>query len=128
MLYFCGSQNSAEYFQIYDQVRDSLNIEEKAVNIERDKIQSAFENREHEMQLLNNQRRLKLSIAILILLILTGILLFFLLRYRSNLEKEKLEKALSQSRENELELALELRNKELVSKSILLCTKTSSKT
>lgn len=112
-------RKAATYFQIYDEVRDSLNIEEKAVNIERDKIQSAFESREHELQLLNNQRRLKLSIAILILLIFTGILGFFLLRYRSNLEKEKLEKALSQSRENELELALELRNKELVSKSIL---------
>ena len=114
-----NSQKSAEYFQVYDRIRDSLNIEEKAVNIEKEKIQESFKNKEKEMELANSKKRLQLGVVVLALLLLSSILFFFLLRYRNNLEKEKLENELSQSRENELKLALELRNKELVSKSIL---------
>ncbi len=112
-------QKSAEYFQQYDRIRDSLNIEEKAVNIEKEKIQASFKDKEKEMELMNSQKRLQFGVVVLLLLLVSSILLFFLLRYRNNLEKEKLENELSLSRENELKLDLELRNKELVSKSIL---------
>ena len=112
-------EEAAQYFQIYDQIRDSLNIEEKAVNIEREKIQYAFKVKESETELANNKKSLKLVYAILLLLFVLATLVLFLLRYRSNLEKEKLGKQLALSRENELKLALELRNKELVTKSIL---------
>lgn len=46
-------------------------------------------------------------------------LFLIIIQYRNKLEKERLEKDLSKSKENELKLILELRNKELVSKSII---------
>ena len=107
------------YFQKYDNIRDSINIEEKAVNVEREKIESSFRDKEQTLELENNKKRLNLVSAILVLLIITSVLLFLIIRYKNNLYKEKLENDLVASRENELKLELELKNKELISKSLL---------
>ncbi len=112
-------KKSTEYFQQYDNVRDSLNIEEKAVNIEKGKIEADFKNKEQKLELENSKNRLRLLSVILILIVLISALSFFLLRNKNNLVKEKLEKELSLSKANELKLDLELRNKELVSKTML---------
>ncbi|WP_072997648.1 tetratricopeptide repeat protein [Epilithonimonas mollis] len=117
-------KKSSTYFQEYDNVRDSLNIEEKAVNIEKGKIEAEFKNKEQKLELENSKSRLKLLSVILILIVLISALAFVLLRYKNNLVKEKLEKDLSISRTNELNLDLEIRNKELVSKTMLENKKT----
>lgn len=62
-------KTSADYFQQYDNIRDSLNIEEKAVNVEREKIESSFRDKEQAMELENNKKRLNLLYAIVVLLI-----------------------------------------------------------
>lgn len=110
---------SAEYFQQYDNIRDSLNIEEKAVNVEREKIESNYRDKEQALELENNKKRLNLLYTILVLLVISFVLLFLIIRYKNNLYKEKIENELVASRENELKLELELKNKELVSKSLL---------
>jgi len=112
-------KKATEYFRNYDNVRDSLNIEEKAVNIEKGKIEAEFKNKEQILELENSKKRLKLVYIILGLIVLISTLSFFLLRYKNNLIKEKLEKDLSVSRENELKLDLEIRNRELTSKTII---------
>lgn len=109
-------KTSADYFQQYDNIRDSLNIEEKAVNVEREKIESSFRDKEQAMELENNKRRLNLLYAIVVLLIISSVLLFLIVRYKNNLYKEKIENELVASREKGLKLELELKNKELVSK------------
>lgn len=112
-------KTSADYFQQYDNIRDSLNIEEKAVNVEREKIESSFRDKEQAMELENNKKRLNLLYAIVVLLIISSVLLFLIVRYKNNLYKEKIENELVASREKGLKLELELKNKELVSKSLL---------
>ena len=112
-------QRSAEYFQEYDRIRDSLNVEEKAVNIEKRKIESEFDDKQKIIELNNNKKLLTLIITILCLLVFTLALIFLLFRYKNNLVKVKLKNELADARENELKLALELKNKELVSKSVL---------
>ncbi len=112
-------KKSAEYFSQYDLVRDSLNIEEKAVNVEKVKIEADYKTKEQTLLLENKEKRLRLLSTIIVLLILTFILIYFLIRYKNNLDKQKLNNQLSNLRENELKLDLELRNKELVSKTIL---------
>lgn len=109
-------KTSADYFQQYDNIRDSLNIEEKAVNVEREKIESSFRDKEQAMELENNKKRLNLLYAIVVLLIISSVLLFLIVRYKNNLYKEKIENELVASREKGLKLELELKNKELVSK------------
>ena len=101
-------KTSADYFQQYDNIRDSLNIEEKAVNVEREKIESSFRDKEQAMELENNKKRLNLLYAIVVLLIISSVLLFLIVRYKNNLYKEKIENELVASREKGLKLELEL--------------------
>lgn len=118
-------KKSTEYFQQYDNVRDSLNIEEKAVNIEKGKIEAEFKSKEQKIELENSKKTLKFVYVILALIVIVSALFLFLMRYKNNLINEKLEKELSVSRENELKLDLELRNKELVSKTLMETEKIS---
>lgn len=104
-------KTSADYFQQYDNIRDSLNIEEKAVNVEREKIESSFRDKEQAMELENNKRRLNLLYAIVVLLIISSVLLFLIVRYKNNLYKEKIENELVASCEKGLKLELELKIK-----------------
>lgn len=111
-------KNAGQYFQKYDQVRDSLNIEEKAVNIEKFKIGYDYKIKEQEAEIKNNRKQLKFLVAIFGLAILLLVLILFVIRYKNRLVKAKLENELKEVKENELKLALELKNKELASKTI----------
>jgi DNA-binding NarL/FixJ family response regulator len=111
-------KKSAEYFNLYDQVRDNLNIEEKAVNVEKLKIEYDYKIREKQLEIDESRKRMNLLLAIGGLTILLLVLSLFMIRYRNRLEKEKLANQLKESREKELKLELELKNKELASKTI----------
>ena len=111
-------KKSAEYFNLYDQVRENLNIEEKAVNVEKLKIEYDYKIREKQLEIDESRKRMNLLLAIGGLTILLLVLSLFMIRYRNRLEKEKLANQLKESREKELKLELELKNKELASKTI----------
>ena len=111
-------EQSANYFQEYDQIRDSINIEAKAVNVEKQKIEHDFKTREELNRLNDKEKRLTLTIAVLVLFVILLILSIFLIRYKNKLIKEKLRNELNESRENELKLQIELKDKELASKTI----------
>lgn len=95
-----------------------MNIEEKAVNVEKLKIEYDYKIKEQQSQLDNNKRYLKLSAIIGTLIIILLILTIIIIRYKNRFTKAKLENELKVSKEKELKLALELKNKELASKTI----------
>ncbi len=111
-------EKAAFYFNRFDEVRDNLNIEEKAVNVEKLKIEYDYKIKEQQSEIENNRKQLKFLIAIFGLIILLLILLLIMIRYKNRLMKAKLENELNEAKENELKLALELKNKELASKTI----------
>ncbi len=111
-------KNSAYYFNLFDEVRDGLNIEEKAVNAEKLKIEYDYKIKEQQSEIENNRKRLNFLTAICGLVILLLALSIFIIRYKNRLVKVKLENELKESKEKELKLAIELKNKELASKTI----------
>ncbi len=111
-------EQSANYFQEYDRIRDSINIEAKAVNVEKQKIEHDFKAQAELNRLNDKEKRLTLTIIVLALFVILLILSIFLIRYKNKLIKEKLRNELNESRENELKLQIELKDKELASKTI----------
>jgi len=111
-------EQSANYFQEYDQIRDSINIEAKAVNVEKQKIEHDFKAQEELNRLNDKEKRLTLTVSVLVLFVILLILGIFLIRYKNKLIKEKLRNELTESRENELKLQIELKDKELASKTL----------
>src|SRR5690606_10067912 len=111
-------KNASEYFLKYDQVRENLNIEEKAVNIEKLKIGYDYKLKSQQAEIQNNKKKTKFIVTICGLIIILLILILSIIQYKKRLMKIKLENELKESKENELKLALELKNKELASKTI----------
>ncbi|WP_339696049.1 hypothetical protein [uncultured Marixanthomonas sp.] len=112
-------KNAAEYFQKYDQVRDSLNIEEKTANVEKIKIEQEYKTKEEIRDLKEGKQRFRNYIILLILLaglLLLGILL---VRFRNKLRNTKLEKQLAVAKQKELDSNLQLKNKELIGKAMV---------
>lgn len=111
-------EESANYFQEYDHIRDSINIEAKAVNVEKQKIEHDFKAQEELNRLNDKEKRLTLTVSVLVLFVILLILSIFLIRYKNKLIKEKLRNELTESRENELKLQIELKDRELASKTL----------
>lgn len=112
-------KKAAQYFQLYDEIRDSLNIEMKAMNVEKLKLGQQYKENEELRILKENKAQFKyyiLGFSVVIILLLLGILL---IRYRSKLTNAQLEKDLNESKKNELEANLELKNKELMTRSMI---------
>ncbi len=116
--------NASNYFEVYDKIIDSINIEEKAVNIERLKLETEYAKKEQQTQIKENKR--KFTYIIIALSLVSGllILLIIILRYRSMLIKERLEKKLIEAKRNELNTSLELKNKMLTFKAMTEIHKT----
>ena len=112
-------EESARYFKEYDRIRDNLDIEKKAVNVEKQRIEQDFKNKEEILELQDQKKRANLFIIILLLLVALLALALFLFRYRTRFTKLNLENELTRSQKRELELSLELKNKELTSKAML---------
>lgn len=111
-------KNAVYYYKLYDEVRDNLNIEEKAVNVEKLKIEYDYQIKEQQSEIENNRKRISHLITIGGLIILLLILSIFMIRYKNRLVKVKLENELKAMKENELKMVLELKNKELATKTI----------
>lgn len=112
-------KEASSYFTEYDMIWDSLDIERKAVNVEKQRIEQDFKNKEEINLLQAKQKRSNLTIVILLLLLTTLTLVLFLFKYRSRFSKLNLENELTKLQKRELELSLELKNKELTTKAML---------
>lgn len=111
-------QMAAHYFEIYDEVRDSLKIEEKLANVERLTLEQDYKTRKKTRQLKESRRRFNYFVIGLSLVILLLISALLIIRYKSKLSKTRLQNDLMQSKEKELDATIELKNKELTSKAM----------
>ncbi|QIE60267.1 hypothetical protein G5B37_12055 [Rasiella rasia] len=112
-------KNASEYFQKYDAVRDSLNLEEKAANVEKIKVEQEFKNKEEIRELQDSKRRFRnyiIFLGLVSLLLLLGMLLY---RFRNKLKRTELEKQLATAKQKELESNIQLKNKELIGKAMV---------
>jgi len=111
-------KSAATYFDTFNNIRDSINIEEKKVNVEKLMIAQEYRSKEKIRVLEESERRFKYLIIGLSLLTLLLVLIILLLRYRTKLKNSQLEKELIQARRKELVASLELKNKELIGKAM----------
>lgn len=112
-------KNAAAYFELHDEIRDSLNIEMKAMNVEKLKLEQQYKENEELRVLKESSQQFKyylIGFGLVILMLVLGILL---LRYRNKLTNAQLEKDLYESKQKELDANLELKNKELMTRSMM---------
>lgn len=112
-------KNAAAFFELHDAIRDSLNIEMKAMNVEKLKLEQQYKENEALRLLKESKDSLRyylIGFGLVTLMLVLGLLL---LRYKSKLTHAKLEKDLYESRQKELDAHLELRNKELMTHSMM---------
>ena len=112
-------KNAAKYFELYDKIRDSINVEEKAVNIERLKLEAEYDKRDQIRTLKENKKKFGYIIIGLSLIFGLFVLLFILARYKTRLSKVQLEKKLIEAKRKELNANLELKNNVLIAKAMV---------
>ena len=113
------SKSAAKYFYSYNAVRDSLNIEMKAVNVQKLNLEQQYKENEELRTLKENRKQFIYLIFGFGLIIILLILAILLSRYRNKLTKAQLEKDLFEAKRKELDANLELKNKELMTKSMM---------
>lgn len=111
-------KNAATYFNQYNTIRDSLNIVDAAVNVERLKLQQEYLNRSQIQQLSTERARYKYYFVGFALLAGILILLLVVVRFRNRIAKNTLEKDLLTAKQKELRYDLDVKNQVMVSKAM----------
>lgn len=111
-------KNAATTFQKYDSIREMLNIEEKAVNVERIKAQHEYELKQKLSSLKEEKRNLIYIIILVVFLLIVVICILYTINYRNKTEALNLEKKLIEAREKELEFDNHMKEKLLVYQSM----------
>jgi tetratricopeptide (TPR) repeat protein len=112
-------KSATQYFEAFNSLRDSLGIEMKAMTVEKLKLEQQYKENEELRDLRESRTQFKYLIfgfGLIILLLIAGILL---IRSRNRLTNAKLEKDLFESKKKELDANLELKNKELMTRSMM---------
>ena len=112
-------KNAALYFEAYENLRDSLDIESKAMTVEKLKLEQEYKENEELRALKESESQFKYLLAGLGLVILLLVMAILLNRNRNKLQRAKLEKDLFESKKKELDANLELKNKELMTHSMM---------
>lgn len=111
-------KHSSETFRKYDSIRDLLNIEEKAVNVERLKIQHDYELQKRLDTIEQDRKNMLYVVMGIILLLILIISILLLVNFRNKAEKLRLEKKLIENREKQLEIDNQMKEKMLMYKSM----------
>ena len=111
-------KNASISFKQYDAIRDSINVEAKAVNVERLKLELEYQTKEQIRAFKEKQKTFRYFIIGLSLI--AGLLVLFILLviYRNKLSKANLEKELIEAKRKELNASLELKNSTLIAKAM----------
>lgn len=112
-------ENAANYFEKYSAIGDSINLEDKRVNLEKILIGEEYRNKEkiHALEESKKQsRNYIILLALLTVLLFLGMLLY---RFRNKLKRAELERQLATAKQKELNTNLELKNKELIGKAMV---------
>ncbi|MFG4004833.1 hypothetical protein [Flavobacterium aquidurense] len=119
-------KNAVYYFQKYDAIKDSVNLEEKAVNIERIKLEQDYKVRTQIKTLTEQKRLFKYSLIGLILVVGILILIILLIKYRNRNIKNQLEKEKLKTKMQALKQSLKAKNMVLVGKAMSEIHRTDS--
>jgi tetratricopeptide (TPR) repeat protein/DNA-binding CsgD family transcriptional regulator len=111
-------EKATVFFDSYSRISDSVNIEEKRLNVEKILIQENYKSKEKIRALNEGKRRLNIYIVGLSFLILILILFILLVRNRAKLKNIQLEKKLMLAKRKELNASLETKNNELIGKAM----------
>lgn len=111
-------KNAATTFRKYDSIREKLNIEEKAVNVERIKAQHEYELKQKLNSLKQDKRNLIYIIILVVFLLIVIISILTARNYKNKTEALDLEKKLIEAREKELEFDNHMKEKLLVYQSM----------
>ena len=95
-----------------------LNIEEKAVNVERIKAQHEYELKQKLTSLKQEKKNLIYIIILIVFLLIVVICILYTINYRNKTEALNLEKKLIEAREKELEFDNHMKEKLLVHQSM----------
>ncbi|WP_347219813.1 tetratricopeptide repeat protein [Chryseobacterium sp.] len=109
---------SVETFKKYDSIRELLNVEEKAVNVERLKVRHDYELQKMLDKIEQDKKNMLYAVIAIILLLVVVISILLLINFRNKAEKLRLEKKLIENREKQLEIDNQMKEKMLVYKSM----------
>ncbi|MCX7546796.1 tetratricopeptide repeat protein [Xanthomarina sp. F1114] len=111
-------EEAVNYYERYNILRDSLNVEEKAVNVERLRLQQEYNTRIQHRELLAEKQQFKYFLIGLSMV--TGILalLILVIKYRNRMTKNRLERELLKTKQQELRHSLDAKNKVLIGKAM----------
>ncbi|MGO4709089.1 helix-turn-helix transcriptional regulator [Chryseobacterium sp. 2TAF14] len=111
-------KNSVIAYSKYDSIRDLMNIEEKAVNVERIKAEHEYELKQKLSSLKQEKRNLIYIVILIVFLLIVVISILYTINYRNKNEALNLEKKLVEAREKELEFDNHMKEKLLVYQSM----------
>ncbi|SRX74699.1 tetratricopeptide repeat protein [Aequorivita antarctica] len=112
-------EKASTYFEKYCAIGDTLNLEDKRVNVEKLLIGEEYRNKEKIRELEESKRQSRNYIILLGLITLLLILGMLLYRFRNKLKRAELEKQLATAKQTELNTNLQLKNKELIGKAMV---------
>lgn len=119
-------KNAVYYFQKYNTINDSIHVEEKAVNIERIKLEQDYKVRTQIKTLIEQKKLFKYSVVGLILVVGILILIILLIKYRNRNIKNQLEQEKLKSNMKALNESLEAKKKVLIGKAMAEIHRTDS--
>lgn len=112
-------EKASDYFEKYINITDTLNLEDKRLNLEKLLIAEEYRNKEKIRALEDEKKQSRNYIILLGLLAILLALGMLLVRYRNKLKNAELEKQLASAEQKELNTNLELKNKELIGKAMI---------
>lgn len=119
-------KNAVYYFQKYNAINDSIHVEEKAVNLERIKLEQDYKVRSQIKTLIEQKKLFKYFVVGLILVVGILILIIFLIKYRNKNIKNQLEKEKLKTKMQALKQNLDAKNKVLIGKAMSEIHRTDS--
>ncbi|MCB0464927.1 MAG: hypothetical protein KDC78_04515, partial [Aequorivita sp.] len=112
-------EKASTFFEKYSAIGDTLNLEDKRVNLEKLLIAEEYRNKEKIRELEESKKQSRNYIILLGLLAILLALGMLLYRFRNKLKRANLEKQLAIAKEKELNTNLQLKNKELIGKAMV---------
>lgn len=119
-------KNAVYYFQKYNTINDSIHVEEKAVNLEKIKLEQDYKVRSQIKTLTEQKRVFKYFVVGLILVVGILVLIIFLIKYRNRNIKNQLEKEKLKTKMQTLKQNLDAKNKVLIGKAMTEIHRTDS--
>lgn len=119
-------KNAVHYFQQYNTISDSINIEEKTVNLEKIKLEQDYKVSTQIKTLLEEKKRFKFFVIGLILVVGILVLIILLIKYRNRNIKNQLEQEKLKTKMQDLKENLKAKNMVLIGKAMSEIHRTDS--